>query len=37
MRKVGKSEIGSTIIMRKIMSDYATQLPPDSMPVIDGG
>ena len=39
MRKVDKSELGREIKknMRNIMPDYATQLPPDSMPVIDGG
>ena len=38
-RKVYKSELGREIKknMRDIMSDYATQRPPDSMPVIDGG
>ena len=39
MRKVDKSELGRKIKknVRNIMPDYATQLPPDSMPVIDGG
>ena len=39
MRKVDKSELGREIKknMRTIMSDYATQLPPDSIAVIDGG
>ena len=39
MRKVDKSELGREIKknVRNIMPDYATQLPPDSMPVIDGG
>ena len=39
MRKVDKSELGREIknIARNIMPDYATQFPPDSIPVIDGG
>ena len=39
MRKVDKSELGREIKknMRHFMSDYATQRPPDSMPVIDDG
>ena len=39
MRKVDKSELGREIKknVKNIMPDYATQLPPDSMPVIDGG
>ena len=39
MRKVDKSELGWEIKknVRNIMPDYATQLPPDSMPEIDGG
>ena len=39
MRKVDKSELGREIKknMRTIMSDYATQLPPYSIPVIDSG
>ena len=38
-RKVDKSELGREIKknVRNIMPDYATQLPPDGMPVIDGG
>ena len=39
MRKVDKSELGREIKtnMRNIMSDRATQRPPDSIPVIDRG
>ena len=39
MVKVDKSELGREIKknMRNTTSDYATQRPPDSMPVIDGG
>ena len=39
MRKVDKSELGREIKknVRNIMPDYATQFPPDSIPVIDGG
>ena len=39
LRKVGKSELGREIKknMRNMMSDYATQLTPYSMLVIDGG
>ena len=39
MRKVDKSELGREIKknVRNIMPDYATQYPPDSIPVIDGG
>ena len=40
MRKVdNKSELGREIKknVRNIMPDYATQFPPDSIPVIDGG
>ena len=39
MRKVDKSELGREIKknVRNIMPDYATQIPPDSVPVIDGG
>ena len=39
MRKVDKSELGWEIKknVRNIMPDNATQLLPDSMPVIDGG
>ena len=39
MRKVDKSEPGREIKknVRNIMPDYATQLPLDIMPVIDGG
>ena len=39
MRKVDKSELGREIKknVRNIMPDYATQLPPDSIPVIYGG
>ena len=39
MRNVYKSELGREIKknVKNIMPDYATQLPPDSMPVIDGG
>ena len=39
MRKVDKSALGREIKknVRNIMPDCATQLPPDSMPVIDGG
>ena len=38
MRKVDKSEVGWEIKknVRNIMPDYATQFPPDSIPVIDG-
>ena len=37
--KVDKSELGRELKKntRKTTSDYATQRPPDSMPVIDGG
>ena len=39
MRKVDKSELGREMKknVRNIMPDYATQFPPDSIPVIDGG
>ena len=39
MRKVDKSELGREFKknVRNIMPDYATQFPPDSIPVIDGG
>ncbi len=39
LRKVDKSELGREIKknMRNIMSEYATQLIPYSMLVIDGG
>ena len=39
MRKVDKSEHGREIKknVRNIMPYYATQFPPDSIPVIDGG
>ena len=39
LRKVDKSELGREIkkIVRNIMPDYATQFPPDSIPVIAGG
>ena len=39
MRKVDKSELGREIKknVRNIMPDYATQFPPDSIPVIDDG
>ena len=39
MRKVVKSELGREIKknVRSIMPDYATQFPPDSITVIDGG
>ena len=37
--KVDKPELGREIKnnVRNIMPDYATQIPPDSVPVIDGG
>ena len=39
MRNVDKSELGREIKknVRNITPDYATQFPPDSIPVIDGG
>ena len=39
MTKVDKPELGREIKnnVRNIMPDYATQIPPDSVPVIDGG
>ena len=39
MGNVDKSELGEEIKknIRNIMSDYATERPPNSMPVIDGG
>ena len=39
MRKVDKSELGREIKknVRNIMPDYATQFPPDSIPVIGDG
>ena len=39
MRIVDKSELGREIKknVRNIVPDYATQIPPDSVPVIDGG
>ena len=39
MRKVDNSELGREIKknVRNIMPDYATQFPPDSIPVIDDG